>query len=107
MTISGAGCKLPGEQKPLSGRIASGVVRLFVRHVIEAKQRELDVVIASGLDWVAPRPPRVIEGPGTGQFKVGVEARGMAVTQGDLARFMVDQLTDDTHLRTAPYISNY
>ena len=106
VAISGAGCTLPGEVKPIGGRVASAVVRLFVRHVVEAKQRELNVIVASDLEWVAPRPARVVEGPFTGTYQVGKSARGMSIKQGDLAHFMVAQLTDDAHLRDAPIVSN-
>ncbi|MDL2335296.1 MAG: NAD(P)H-binding protein [Chloroflexota bacterium] len=106
VTISGAGCTLPGEIKPVSGRVASAVVRLFVRHVVEAKQRELNVIVASDLDWTAPRPARVTDAPATGKYRVGRDAKGFQVSAADLAQFMVAQLADDSYLRQAPIVSN-
>ena len=97
---------MPGERKRLGARLASGFVRLAVRHVVAAKQRELEIIAVSDLDWTAPRPPRVVEKPATGSYQVGDEARGMSISQGDLAAFMVDQLTDTRYLRQAPFISN-
>lgn len=105
VTISGAGVTLPGERKPLRGRVASAIVRLFVPHVVRAKQRELEIIIESDLDWIAPRPPRVIEGERTGDYRVGSGAGGLRITQSDLADFMVQALTDDTYLRQAPLVS--
>jgi putative NADH-flavin reductase len=106
VAISGAACTLPGERKRFGARVASGFVRLLVRNVVEAKQREVDVIAASDLDWVAPRPPRVMEEPATGSYRVGPAATGMRITRGDLADFIVAQLTDDTFLRQAPFVSN-
>lgn len=105
VTISGGAVATPGERKPLSGRIASGVVRLFVRHVVAAKQHEFNIIAASSLEWVAPRPPRVVDAPFTGVYRVGPSARGMTIGNADLAHFIVTQLTDTTYLRQAPYIS--
>ena len=106
VAISGAACTLAGEHKAFRARMASGFVRLAARHVVEAKQRELDVIAASDLDWTAPRPPRVVAAPATGSYRVGDAATGMRITQGDLAAFMVQQLTDGTYLRQAPFFSN-
>jgi putative NADH-flavin reductase len=106
VSVSGAACTLPGERKRVAARLVSGLVSLAVRHVVAAKQRELEIIAASDLDWVAPRPPRVVAGAAAGAVRVGPTATGMSITQGDLARFMVEQLSDDTFLRQAPFISN-
>jgi putative NADH-flavin reductase len=106
VAISGGACTLPGERKRLGARVASTFVRLAVRHVVAAKQRELEIIAASDLDWTAPRPPRVVEKPALGKYRVGDDASGMSITQADLAAFMVDQLTDTTYLRQAPFVSN-
>jgi len=106
VAISGAAVTLPGERKALRGRIASAFVRLLVPHVVRAKQREIEIISAADLDWIAPRPPRVIEGGQTDGYRLGDDARAMRVSQGDLAHFMVSALTDDRHLRQAPFISS-
>ena len=105
VSVSGAACSLPGERRPLSRRLASAVVRAFAGNVVEAKQRELDVIADSDLDWVAPRPPRVVDRPRTGAYRAGSTLASSQITQGDLAEFMVRQLTDDTYLRQAPFVS--
>lgn len=106
VTISGGAASLPSERKSLSARIASAFVRMFVPNVVQAKQRELDVIAASDVEWIAPRPPRVTKGTQTGNYRVGATARGLRISQGDLAHFMVAALTDDTYVRQAPFISS-
>ncbi len=106
VAISGGAVNVPGERKGLAARIASAVVRVFVANVVAAKQREFEVVYATDLDWVAPRPARVVDGPRTGTYKVGDAARGMSVNAGDVADFMVGALTDDRYLGQAPLIAN-
>ncbi len=107
VALSGAAVRVQGENKRPLDRLASAVIGRAVRHVVQAKQRELDIIAASSLDWVAPRPPRVIDGPLTGEYRVGDHSVGprSRISTSDLAEFMVACLTDDEHLRTAPFIS--
>jgi len=105
--LSGAAVALPGERKALADRVASTVVRLLVRNVVAAKQRELEIVAASTLDWIAVRPPRVVKGPPTGRWEAGTDLRvgpRSRITRSDLGAFLVSQLTDDLWIRQAPYV---
>jgi putative NADH-flavin reductase len=70
------------------------------------KARQERVIAASDLDWVIVRPgvlndrrPRGAyrHGPGIGSF-----VRTVRISRADVAAFMLDQLTGDTYLRTAP-----
>jgi putative NADH-flavin reductase len=106
VALSGAGVTIADERKPLVHRLISGFVGLAVRHVVDAKRREYEVFAASGLEVVLVRPPRVVDGPATGKRAVGEQPTGASVTSGDLAEFMIDQLSDDTYVGRAPYISS-
>ena len=109
IAVSGAGVTLPGERKPFPHNLLSALVRLAARNAVEAKQRELDTLLAhSTLDWTAVRPTRVVEGTASARFRVSTDSRaiGVRVTRGDLAAFMVAQLTDSTYIRKAPFVSS-
>jgi putative NADH-flavin reductase len=106
VALSGAGVTVEGERKPLRGRLMSAFVGLVVRNVVEAKRREYEVFARSGLDWTLVRPPRVVEGDATDSYTVGDRLSGARVTQGELAAFMVDQLSDTGYLQQAPYIGS-
>lgn len=73
--------------------------------MVEAKQREFDVVIGSGLDWTMLRPPRVVEGEATGRWEIGLKLHGFQVTRGDVGAAMVTLATGSDWLRHAPYVS--
>ncbi len=107
--LSGAAVDVPGERKALGDRIASAVVRIFVRHVVAAKQAEFDVISRSRLEWIAVRPPRVVPGPRTRRYESGTNLRlgpRSRISQPDLAEFLLRQVTDDTWLRRAPFVSS-
>lgn len=103
--LAGGAVNVPGERKPLSGRITTAIVRLLARNVVEAKQREFEVVSGSDLDWTMVRPPRVIDGEPTGRVEIGPKLHGFQVTRGDLATAMVTLATGSDWLRQAPYVS--
>ena len=103
--LAGGAVNVPGEWKPLSGRISTALVRLLARNVVEAKQREFEVVSRSDLDWTMVRPPRVVPGEPTGRVEIGPKLHGFQVTRGDLATAMVTLATGSDWLRQAPYVS--
>lgn len=105
VALSGAGVTVPGERKPLSGRLMSAVVKVAARHVYEAKRREFEVFSRSDLEWTLLRPPRVVNGPVTGRSVVGLQLSSSRVTQGDLAQAIVEQLRDTRYLQAAPFVS--
>ena len=109
VAISGAGIKVTGERKPFPHNAISAVVRILARDAVAAKQHEFAVLQAStAIVWTAVRPTRVVDGQATDRPRVTVDAGqlGMRVTRGDLARFIVGQLTDPTYIRMAPFISS-
>ncbi|MBM3259776.1 MAG: NAD(P)H-binding protein [Candidatus Sericytochromatia bacterium] len=76
----------------------NALVRFFLAAtMIGAAYRDLarmeEVYAASGLDWLAPRPTRLREGPASAMVRV-VEAFGMgdAISRADVARWMLDAL---------------
>jgi hypothetical protein len=62
---------------------------------------------ADDIDWTLVRIPRVVNGPPTGRARSGRLRLGpwSTVTDGDVARFMLDRLDDGTHLRAAPMVA--
>lgn len=53
---------------------------------------------ASGLDWTVVRPPRLLDGPGTGTYRSALGSNvpnGTSITRADLARALLDMLTND------------
>lgn len=104
--VSGAAADVPGDRKRISHRIAGALIRRFARHVVDAKQRELDLVRTSTLDWTAVRPPRVLPGAPTGKTRVSLDSPlGVTIARGDVAAFMLAQAGSTTYLRQAPFIS--
>ena len=85
------------------------IVDIFLRHAFADHERQERVVRESSLAWTIVRPPRLADGPRSGQYQHGFppeypKIRGQ-VSRADVADFMLQQLTDDTYPRRSPGIS--
>jgi len=63
----------------------------------------------SGLDWTMVRVPALYDGPPTTQLRVGYYGKApltMKLSRGNLATFLLKQLTDCTYIHEAPGISD-
>ena len=79
----------------------------MMRGVVKDKGRLEDEVDASGLDFVITRPAALSDDPEDGTLQVVPEPeRAHQTRRGDLAQFLVDQLTSDTHLNQAVVVAN-
>lgn len=91
-----------------SRRNASLLYRELILRVLRAmladKEAQEQAVRASELDWVLVRPPRFVARSPSGSIRVlreGEEGRVGRVVRADLARFLLDCVTTDSHLREA------
>ena len=64
-------------------------------------------VRASGVAFVIARPPLLSDDPETGSVRIVTgEAKAHKITRGDLAQFLVDQLTTDDNLGKSVVVAN-
>ncbi len=92
------------DQIPFFFRI---IVATALRGVMADKEIQEQLVRASGLDWTIVRPGGLVDGPPTGKATTGLDKQIKAgqVTRGDVAAFVLAQLTDRTYLHAAPAIT--
>lgn len=73
------------------------------------KSRQESEIRASGLDWIIVRPGALNNRPPKGTFRHGENIGSwiwtVRISRADVARFMIDQLTDDTYLHQSPGVS--
>lgn len=107
VSVSGAGVTLPGDTKGAGARFVSTLTRTFARHLVEDKQGEHDVLVASRLSWTEVRPPRMSEAPGTGSWELTDQAPGLKaapVSKADVAAAMVQLAGSQEWDRRSPFI---
>ena len=83
------------------------VMPLLLRKVYEDKDRQEEIVRNSGLDWVLVRPMVLDDTLVSGAVVATTDLsniQGGSIARIDVARFVVDQLTNDQWLGQAPLI---
>jgi putative NADH-flavin reductase len=80
----------------------------WLRVIIDDKNRMEPTVMNSELDWTIVRCPNIVDKSPKGNIHATLDGKGLklAVTLGDMAEFIMHQLTDNTYSRQAPSISN-
>ncbi|AZO09102.1 SDR family oxidoreductase [Mesorhizobium sp. M3A.F.Ca.ET.080.04.2.1] len=87
---------------PLLGGI---IVPLMLRHEVADHEAKEGLIARSGLDWTIVRPPKLGNGPASGQFRHGNDIRATSLlptlSRADVAAFMLAQVSDTTYSRKA------
>ncbi|MEP6565471.1 MAG: NAD(P)H-binding protein [Mesorhizobium sp.] len=87
---------------PLLGGI---IVPLVLRHEVADHEAKENLIVQSSLDWTIVRPPKLINGAATGEFRHGDGIRAASLlptlARADVAAFMLGQINDTTYSRRA------
>jgi hypothetical protein len=97
----------PGDPGNLGQKLIVPLLRLS-RNLVEDTTGMGAMVLASELDWTLVRSPRVVRARHTDSYRTGPLKLGPwnKVTRGHVAAFMLQCLTDHTHIRQAPMITD-
>lgn len=92
------------DQVPLFFRV---LVKTALRGVMADKEEQERIVVSSGLDWTIVRPGGLVDGPPQGNYTAGLDKSITSgqVRRGDVAAFVLEQLTDDRYLHATPAIT--
>jgi nucleoside-diphosphate-sugar epimerase len=99
----------PRDQPTLKGRALPVLARLLYPNALTELRGMTQAVTESGLNWTLARITNPTDKPATGRVRAGFLGRddvGSSMTRADIARFLLDQVTDDTYRQAAPAISN-
>ena len=96
-----------GESKDQVSFTFKMLMTTVLRKPMEDKERQEQVVKASGLDWTIVRPGGLTDSPATGNYKSGLDPNIGAgqVSRADVAAFVLKQLSDSTYVFKTPAIS--
>ncbi len=91
------------------GNLGLRLARAYLPGVYREHRAMLEDLQQRNLDWVAVRPVILTNRPRTGRYRVvteGIPRGGYRVSRGDVADFMIRQLTGDEFVRKMPAIAN-
>lgn len=92
------------EQINLAFRV---IMNLTLKRIMQAKEAQERLIMASDTDWTIVRPGGLTDGPRTGNYRAGTDKSIKAgrVARADVAEYVLRQLADDGCVRQAPSIS--
>jgi putative NADH-flavin reductase len=111
MIVLGASGVWPGAEKRLSAaaRMFLRVIQATVLKKPFASQRRMQQLVRmSETEWTVVQPPRLLNQPGKGSWRVDADAlpaNGTTIARADVAAFMLAQLTSDEWVGRSPFIA--
>jgi len=104
INISGAGVKMAHENTPLARKLLRVKLMAESKSIINIKDRELQLLEQSNIDWTSIRPPMIKEKV-EGDFVVdGNKFLGMVVDVNQLCEFMLAEINNTKWLKNAPVV---
>jgi putative NADH-flavin reductase len=106
IVLGGAAMKLPGERAGWRHRLLIALASIVAAPILRDKKQELRLLLASDVDFVYVRPPRLTNRVGKGHPRASAHALpSSSISRDDLALFMLEQAERPTFARQAPYVS--
>ena len=80
----------------------------WLKVIIDDKNRMEPTIMNSELEWTIVRCPNIVDKTPKGNVHTTLDGKGLklSITLGDMAEFIIHQLTDSTYSKQAPSISN-
>jgi putative NADH-flavin reductase len=107
ISTTGAGVRQVEDQPKFIDRFISFLLNLLAKQVVLDSIANVKVIQASGLDWTIVRFPRLLDGPHTGNYRVGYVDKDSSsqVSRADGADFILRELLEKKWSRKAPLVS--
>lgn len=105
--LAGVNIDMPGDHKSANTKAATEWMRNNFPHIQQDRQNALYWLAQSDLEWTMVRVPFIHFVPGCGRTKISLtDCLGNSIMAGDVANFLVQQLTKGDFIRQSPFISS-
>jgi putative NADH-flavin reductase len=98
IAISSAPLSKPSEKRPIDRLVAHPLMRLLFKGSFEDVRRmEAELAAADDVDWTVFRPPRLLDGPQTGHYRISIGKPlrvANSIRRADLAAAMLAAIDD-------------
>jgi putative NADH-flavin reductase len=106
IVTTGLNVDAPGDKKSAKTQAATEWMKTNYRETTLDKQLELDMLSGSNLRWTMVRLPIIDQTNERGKLLVSVEdCPGDKISSTDLACFLIEQLSEESFVRKAPFIA--
>jgi putative NADH-flavin reductase len=107
VSTTGAGIRQVEDQPKFIDRFISFLLNLLAKQVVLDSVANVKVIQASDLDWTIVRFPRLMDGPHTGNYRVGYvdQSSSAQLSRADAADFVLKELIEKKWLKKLPLAS--
>lgn len=107
IVLAGLNVDTPTDRKSIETLKATEWMRTTFPAIHNDRQKSYSVLAESSVEWIMVRVPYIEFNGNRAEVRISAtDSPGPRIDAADIAGFMIDQLTDDTWLRKAPFISN-
>lgn len=107
IVTTGLNVDTPFDKKGSKTKVATDWMKSTYPETTFDKQVEFDVLSKSAINWTLVRLPLIEQTDERRKLAVSLEdCPGDTISATDLARFLIDQLSDELYSRKAPFIAN-
>lgn len=107
IVLAGLNVDAPTDRKSEETLKATEWMRTTFPAIHNDRQKSYSILAESNAEWTMVRVPYIEFNGNRAEVKVNAsDSPGAKIDAADIAGFMIDQLTGDTWLRKAPFISN-
>lgn len=105
--LAGLNIDTPFDKKSAKTTLATEYMKTNFPVIQEDRQKTYDLLVNSNVDWILVRVPFIEFTDVNSNIRVDLkDCPGDKINAGDIANFMVGQITDDEFIRKSPFIAN-
>jgi uncharacterized protein YbjT (DUF2867 family) len=95
------------DHPPFARAVIMPILWRFVAGASYADMRRMEAMLVdSDADWVALRPPYLVDKPAKGRYRLDTKPNGRSLRYADLANALIDVIDRQDLYRSAHYVSN-
>lgn len=107
IVITGGVVDAKGDKKDFASKAAAALMRLVYSAFVKDRQKELDLLIESDIDWTLIRLPIITEEAYTGKVKESlICVPGTKINNRDLAGFIIREIEDKRYIYCCPFVAS-
>lgn len=108
LSLTGGAVPFQKDQPKFADKAITVIMNLVAKETLADAIAHAELIRKSTTDWTIIRGPRLLEKPPVGSYRVGFVGvnASTAITYGDLAQFIVDELEQAKHIHSMPFVSH-
>lgn len=107
IAIAGLNVDTPNDHKSKETQAGTDWMKATFPKTTADRQAEYQILVESKVNWTMVRLPLIVQTDQRGELAVSLtDCPGNKVSAADLADFLIEQLSDDTFSRQAPFIAS-